>query len=64
MAVANRTPKDNETAIGIMNFACVLFSRISGISPTKVVNEVRKIGLNLLGPYSSTASFMLFPSDL
>ena len=37
---------------------------IKGIRPTKVVSEVRKIGLNLLGPASRTASFMLFPSDL
>jgi hypothetical protein len=56
MAVANNTPKDNEIAIGTNIMVARLEVEISGTKPTKVVAEVRIIGLNLALPAVNTAS--------
>ena len=48
--VAKRTPKPRLTAMGIRNLARMLFSKIMGASPAKVVREVRMMALNRRPP--------------
>tara|TARA_B100000214_G_C23898840_1_gene595481 strand:- start:7 stop:180 length:174 start_codon:yes stop_codon:yes gene_type:complete len=46
--LANKIPMARLIAIGIMNCAVVLVSKISGINPKEVVAVVINIGRNLL----------------
>ena len=59
--VEKSTPKDNETAIGIINFAWRLVSKITGIKPTNVVIDVIIIALNLRQLTSMVALIMFVP---
>ena len=57
--VANRTPNPRLSAIGMRNFAWILFSNNIGESPKNVVSVVRMIGLNLAIAQSRTNSMRL-----
>ncbi len=63
MKVANSTPKASDTAIGMRNWACMLFSSSSGVSPAKVVSEVSRIGRKREPPATRIARASGIPSS-
>ena len=62
MTVENSTPKAKEIAIGINMKVSGSSLVIRGINPTKVVTDVRMIGLNRTTPALVTASNNGMPS--
>jgi hypothetical protein len=51
-----------EIAIGLRNWACLLFSNINGASPAMVVKEVKNIALNLDFPLHKGLLQISFPA--
>ena len=54
--MANRIPKPNEMAIGMIYCACKESSKMSGMRPPNVVSVVSKIGRNRRIPACEIAS--------
>ena len=62
MKVANSTPQAKEVAIGKKGAVFGVIVVINGMRPTKVVKEVRIIGLNLTVHALTIASWRVKPS--